>query len=327
MNIKIDWFIMSLLGSIAVAFFFPELGSESASIPYKQIIDAGITIIFFLYGLRLSLSALKDGMSRYKLHIAVQLSTFLLFPLLVLLALPFINGGSNNEIWLAVMFLATLPSTVSSSVVMVSIANGNVPAAIFNASISGLIGIIATPLWMGFFLQTSGESVSFFDSLLKLSLYILLPVAIGLFLHRWLGKWALKHKSKLALFDKSVIVLIVFYSFCKSFRMDIFSSVSSFEMVSMFVAVILLFFTVYYCLRFVSKLLNFPEPDTTCLQFCGSKKSLVHGSVFSKVLLAGLPSAGLFLLPVMIYHAFQLIAISFIAHKKSRKQNEIQLES
>ncbi|GAL78303.1 sodium/bile acid symporter family [Algibacter lectus] len=50
-----------------------------------------------------------------------------------------------------VLFLAALPSTVSSSVVMVSMAKGNIPAAIFNASISGIIGVALTPLWMGAF--------------------------------------------------------------------------------------------------------------------------------------------------------------------------------
>lgn len=52
------------------------------------------------------------------------------------------------------LFLATLPSTVSSSVVMVSIAGGNMAAAIFNASVSSLIGVFVTPLWMGIFLET-----------------------------------------------------------------------------------------------------------------------------------------------------------------------------
>ena len=38
---------------------------------------------------------------------------------------------------------------------MVSIAKGNVPSAIFNASISGLIGIFATPMLMQPFLENS----------------------------------------------------------------------------------------------------------------------------------------------------------------------------
>src|SRR5699024_8283044 len=96
------------------------------------------SLIFFFYGLKLSGKQIKSGLQNWKLHLLVQLSTFLLFPLLVLPFKPFIAAGHSQTIWLAFLFLAALPSTVSSSVVMVSIAKGKVPAAFFNACIPAL---------------------------------------------------------------------------------------------------------------------------------------------------------------------------------------------
>src|SRR5699024_11593972 len=99
-------------------------------------------------GLSLNTEAIRSGLKNWRLHVIIQASTFVLFPLLVLPFYPVFKDSSQELIWLAFLFMAALPSTVSSSVVLVSMAKGNLPAAIFNASISGIIGILLTPLWM-----------------------------------------------------------------------------------------------------------------------------------------------------------------------------------
>ena len=48
--------------------------------------------------------------------------------------------------------------------------------------------------------------------------------------------------------------------------------------------------------------------------FCGSKKSLVQGSVMANVLFSG-SMAGVVLLPIMVYHALQLIVASVLAQR------------
>jgi sodium/bile acid cotransporter 7 len=131
----------------------------------------------------------------------VHLSTFLLFPLLALAFRPFFRVEESHTMWLAIFFLTALPSTVSSSVVMVSIARGNIPAAIFNASISSLIGVFITPLWMGVVLDARGPG--HFDLLSvvgKLAMQVLLPVFAGIVAQssRW-GHFAERHKNTSAI--------------------------------------------------------------------------------------------------------------------------------
>ncbi|MDD4754771.1 MAG: bile acid:sodium symporter, partial [Prolixibacteraceae bacterium] len=55
--------------------------------------------------------------------------------------------------------------------------------------------------------------------------------------------------------------------------------------------------------------------DRITLQFAGTKKSLVHGSVFASVLFGTISTAGIWLLPIMIYHSFQLFYISIAARR------------
>lgn len=316
---KPDWFILGLFAMILLAYLFPEV-EEKGSLPLKEISYYGVSLIFFFYGLGLSSKKLKAGLHNWRLHLLIQGSTFLLFPLLLLLVYPFIHSEEHLLLWLAVFYLAALPSTVSSSVVMVSLAEGNIPAAIFNASISGLIGIIVTPLLMNAFLTTQATEFDYWAILSKLAFQVLLPVILGLILHRVLGKWAESHKSKLRMFDKSIILLIVYNSFSESFKSGIFRETSPAALLVLAVGVVVLFFLVYHVLNLLTGLLKFNREDRITVLFCGSKKSLVHGSVFANVLFSGMSGAGVFLLPIMIYHAFQLFYVSILARSMQRQK-------
>lgn len=318
-KLKVDLFVFAIAISILLAYFFPQLGATGSKIPLNLISSLGVSLIFFFYGLSINYEALKSGLKNWKLHLTVQSSTFLLFPVLILPFYPLFTGTENELLWLAFLFIAALPSTVSSSVVMVSMAKGNISAAIFNASISGILGIILTPLWMMPFILKTDVAFDFSTIYLKLFSEILLPLILGLFLKRFLGVWAQRHKKQLSFFDKFVILLIIYKSFSQSFYDEIFSSVSLLEIIAIIGLVILLFFSVYALTGWIGKLLNFNRADSITNQFCGTKKSLVHGTVFSKALFGQTSVIGIILLPLMLYHAIQILIISVIAAKKGKE--------
>lgn len=310
-----DWFISGLLIMIIAAWIKPGIAMKSETVNLNLIIDTGVTLIFFFYGLKLDPHRLRKGMQNWKMHTSVQLTTFFLFPLLILPWYPLVKGTDLELFWLGMFFLAALPSTVSSSVVMVSIAGGNIPGAIFNASISGIIGIIMTPFWMGLFMTARSAGFDFSDVILQLIFQIIVPVFAGLLLHKYLIRWLMPHLKKLAAFDKIIILLIVYESFSGSFMAGIFTEVRLSVLAGLFVAVIILFFTIFRITTFMSRKLNFSREDRITLQFAGTKKSLVHGSVFASVLFSGISGTGILLLPIMIYHSFQLFYISLVAKK------------
>lgn len=266
----------------------------------------------------MSTAELKQGFLNYPAHILIQSTTFILFPLLTLLFIPFFEEGTGSNLWLALYFLGALPSTVSSSVVMVAIARGNLPTAIFNASISGLIGILATPLLLTLFLSQGGE-FQFMDVVLKLVYQIVLPLVGGLILQNFFGNWARRYNATLGLFDKAVIILIVYSSFSNSFNSNLFNTVGVLDLLKLFLIVIILFFLVYKLTGYVGKLLGFQLDDIITARFCGTKKSLVHGSVMVKIIFGGSASVGLFLLPIMLYHILQLLLVSVFAENYRQK--------
>ncbi|GAA4322218.1 bile acid:sodium symporter [Pontixanthobacter gangjinensis] len=303
--------------AIGIAYFFPQ-GIEL--LPLKTITDIGIGLIFFFYGLKLSPAEFKAGLVNYKVHIMVHVTTFIVFPLLCLACLPLFDNGLKSELWIALFFLGTLPSTVSSSVVMVALAKGNLPTAIFNASLSGLIGIVATPLWLGFILEKTTD-FDFLVVLQKLCLQIIFPLAIGLFLQRYFGETARKYGKQLSLFDKTTIILIIYSSFSNSFTSSLVENIELYDLLKMAGIVLVLFFVVFFGLAFFSNLFGFNTEDKIAAQFCGTKKSLVHGSVMVRVIFGNSASSGLLLLPIMLYHSAQLILVAWYAEKYKNREN------
>jgi sodium/bile acid cotransporter 7 len=314
----LDGFIPLLGIAIVVAYFFPQAGIMEKPFSLEKATNIGVSIVFFLYGLRLSLAKLKTGIVNWRMHLVIQGTVFLLFPLLMLAIKPLFGDGPGQTMWIALFFLSVLPSTVSSSVMMVSIGGGNIPGAIFNASISALVGVFFTPLWIGAFVPSAGGGVDFGETVLKLVLQVLVPVLAGMLLNRYWGGWAERNKKKLRLFDQTVILSIVYTSFSHSFSSGLFGNLSWAGIVLLAGGMLLLFFVVFFSVWWLSGVLGFSRADRITSVFCGSKKSLVHGTVMSKILFAGNPSIGLILLPLMLYHSLQLLSSSALAQRFSR---------
>ncbi|KAA9327567.1 bile acid:sodium symporter [Hymenobacter busanensis] len=318
-RLGLDWFLLALLAVVGLAYLQPGIGSKASAVPWGSITTGGVALIFFSYGLRLSPEKLRAGMRNWRLHAVVQLSTFVLFPLLALAVRPLFAGAPEDALWASIFFLCTLPSTVSTSVVMVSIAGGNMPAAIFNASISSLLGILLTPIWVSLVLHTGAADGNLGGLVLDLALQVLLPVVLGVLLHPRFGAWAEAHKAGLRVFDQIIILLMVFTSFCESFAQGVFRSYGWGEVLGLGAGMVALFLLVFGLITLVCRLLGFSAEDRIAAVFCGSKKSLVHGTVLAKVLFAGTVATGALLLPLMLYHALQIVLASSIAQAQGRR--------
>ncbi|KAB7733080.1 bile acid:sodium symporter [Rudanella paleaurantiibacter] len=313
-RVGLDWFVLALLAMIGVARLWPEPGMQTGPLSLSSLTNVGVSFIFFFYGLKLNFEQLKSGLRNYRLHLLIHLTTFGLFPALVLAARALLIQPDTVLLWMGIFYVAALPSTVSSSVVMVSLAGGNLPAAIFNASISSLIGVFITPIWMSVLLTSGNGSFDLQGVMIKLSLQVIVPVLLGLGLNQRLGWLAARYKTPLRYFDQITILLIVYTSFCESFTLNLFADYSVADLLWLSAGMLALFFVVYGLVWLACRFLNFSRADQITALFCGSKKSLVQGSVMAKVLFSA-STAGVALLPIMVYHALQLIVASILAQR------------
>lgn len=320
-RVGLDWFILALLAMIGLAKLWPEPGIQKGLFTLSSLATYGVSLIFFFYGLKLNLGQLREGLRNYRLHLVIHLTTFVVFPAVVLAARSLFLTPDTELLWLGIFYVAALPSTVSSSVVMVSIAGGNIPAAIFNASISSLIGVFITPLWMSFLLSSTNGANDLSGVIGKLTIQVIVPVVLGLLLNQRLGWLAARQKASLRYFDQIIILLIVYTAFCESFARHAFEQISVGDLLWLAALMLGLFFLMFGLITLISRLLNFNREDRITALFCGSKKSLVQGSVMANVLFPG-NVAGVALLPIMMYHALQLIVASIIAQAMAQRQRE-----
>jgi sodium/bile acid cotransporter 7 len=320
MRIKIDWFLAGMIAAVGLAWALPSLGAKSGPLHPDFVNRLGVALIFFLNGVSLSFASMKAGALRWPLHLVVQLSTFLLFPLVGLGLLALCGNLLVPALGLGFFFLCALPSTVSSSVAMTSAAKGNVPAAVFNATLSSLIGVFITPLWIGWIGQSQGgQAMPLLKVITDLLLWLILPLVLGQLSRPWLADWAKRRRPWLFAVDRVTILFIIYTSFCDSILRGVWSEQGPGTLISALIGGGVIFFIMFGLIWAICRLLDFPLPDRITAVFCGSKKTLVSGVPMAQIIFGADPRLGIILLPLMIYHSMQLVICAVLAGRWGRR--------
>ncbi len=321
-KIKLDWFLCGMALAILLAAVMPAPGAQGGILHPELLTRAGVALVFFLNGAGLSFKAMRDGIMRWRLHLLIQGATFLLFPLIGGLFLTLTWRWISPDLRIGLFYLCAMPSTVSSSVAMTSAAKGNVPVAVFNATISSLIGIVITPIWMSLLLKTSGQHLDIIHTFIDLCTWLVLPLVAGQLLRPLIGAWMHRHKKLTQIVDRGTILLLVYTSFCDSFARHIWSRNDPMTLVMVVAATLGLFFLVLNLLWQVCDRCNIAPQFRSAVVFCGTKKSLATGIPMAYLLFAGQPGLGLILLPIMVYHPLQLLICTPLANRWAKEADE-----
>ncbi|RYZ66341.1 MAG: bile acid:sodium symporter, partial [Proteobacteria bacterium] len=300
-----------LLLTIVLASLLPA--RDSAAVVLGAVTTAAVVLLFFMHGVRLPREHLIAAVGHWRLHLAILASTFVVVPLLGVALHTLVPGLLPAQLWTGLLFLCCLPSTVQSSIAMVSVARGNVGAAIAAAALSNLLGIALTPALVGLVLHAQGAGVNF-SGVWKIVLQLLLPFAIGHLLRPWLGTWAARQKAILTYTDRATIVLAVYSAFSAAVIGGIWRQVPVQTLLILTALVIVLFVAVMAVAEVAARLFGFRREDGITIAFCGSQKSLVSGVPMARVLFVG-PEVGMAVLPVMIYHQLQLMVHAWLARR------------
>ncbi len=315
---RLDWFLLGLLGAVLLAWLLPEPGARGGSLHPELTNKLGVALIFFLHGLTLAFGALVAGARKWRLHVLVQATTFIWFPLLGLALLAVIGAGLDPDLRTGVFFLCALPSTVSSSIALTAAAHGNVAAALFNATLSSLLGVVLTPLWLSVALGTSGQTLPLGPVVAELVRWLILPLVVGQALRPWLGGWADRQRASLSVVDRLTILFLVYTSFCDSVQAGVWKSgLSTLAIAS--VLCVLLLGVALLSTWLAGRALGFDDSDRIAALFCGSKKSLAAGVPMAGLIFGAGPRLALLLLPILIYHSLQLLVGGWLAGRLAQR--------
>jgi len=313
MRWKVDWFLSGMLIAVLWACLFPEPGARGGWLHPEILTKAGVALIFFLHGVALSFAALRNGILQWRVHLVVQLCCFLLFPLIGLAIYSVTQGWLLEDLRVGLLFLCALPSTVSSSVALTATAHGNVPAAVFNATLSSLLGVVLTPLWMSFIVRSGAAGVPIHQVVIDLMIWLVLPLVVGQLSRPWLAGWASRNKARINTVDRLTILMLVYTSFCDSVILGVWTQHGMTAVIVATVGSVLLFYGAFFCVGLICDVLRFSRPDWIATVFCGSKKSMATGVPMAQIMFGTDPALGLILLPIMVYHPLQLIICGVLA--------------
>ena len=306
---KPDPLIVLIILAVIIAIIAPARGNFADIV--GQLTNVAIALLFFLYGARLSTQEALNGLKHWRLHLTILAFTFVVYPLIGIALRP-LTAVISHDMYLGMLFLTLVPSTVQSSVAFTSIAKGNVAGAIVSASASNLVGVIITPLLVMFLMGTGGGvhiDTSVFG---EIALLLLAPFVLGQLTRRWVGKVAQSKATKVV--DRGSIAMVVYSAFSKGVVDGIWSSISLWDLAFLVVFAAIFVAFMLWLTRKASQKMGFKRADTVAIEFCGSKKSLATGLPMASVIFAsGGASLGLLILPLMIYHQVQLMMCSWLA--------------
>ena len=315
-----DNFMLMLLGVVALASFLPIAGRPAEI--FGALTNGAIALLFFLHGARLSRDTVIAGLSHWRLHLTILLSTYALFPVLALALDYGLVSALTPTLASGILFLAILPSTVQSSIAFTSIAGGNVPAAVCAASGSNILGIFITPLLAGLLFASRGAGFSG-SVLITIVTQLLLPFVLGQVLQPWIGGFVRQHRYVLSFVDRGSILMVVYLAFSEAVTGGLWRQFSATALLTMVFVDAALLALVLVITTYGSRRLGFSKEDEITIVFCGSKKSLATGVPMATVIFAG-QNIGAIVLPLMLFHQIQLMTCAILAQRYARRLKALQ---
>lgn len=317
-----DSLVLMLIATVALAMLVPVHGRGVAVL--DVLTQLAVALLFFLHGSKLSRQAVLEGLLHWRLHALVFAATFVLFPLLGLALRPWLEPLVGSTLYLGVLFVCALPSTVQSSIAFTSLARGNVAAAMCSASTSNILGMALTPLLMAAMAPAIGASAG--AGAVHLSWHtfegivttLLLPFVAGQALQRWTGPWVARHRAWIRVSDQGTILLVVYGAFSAATVQGLYRHLPLATLLALLGVCALLLALVMPLLTLLSRALGFSREDEIAIVFCGSKKTLASGVPMAQILFAG-QAVGLLVLPLMLFHQLQLMVCAPLARRYARQ--------
>lgn len=311
-----DNFTLYLIATVILASLFPAQGVFADALAWAT--KAAVSLLFFLHGAKLSRPAIWAGIGHWRLQLMVVATTFALFPLFSWALAPVLRPLVTPDLYTGIIYLCALPATVQSAIAFVSMARGNVPAAVCAASASTLLGVFLTPLALSLLLTQDAAMGDPLEAVGRISLQLLLPFVAGHLMRPWIAGFLQRRAVVMKVVDQGSILLVVYAAFSHAVIDGLWSQLPLSAMAGLLAVCALLLAVVLVLTAWGSRRLGFSKEDEIAIVFCGSTKSLITGVPMANVLFSA-SVAGAIVLPLMVFHQMQLMVCAVLAQRYARR--------
>ena len=273
---------------------------------------SGVFLVFLLQGWIIPTERFRDQTVAFRHHGFVLAWNFLAIPLLLLPLFFVWPEAISRDLLLGFLFLALLPTTITSAVIFTGEAGGDTAAAITATALSNFLGVFVVALGASWLLATgAGASVAVIYLLVQIGTIVILPLILGQFFRPFFNPANRPGVlSSVRRTSQGVVLFILFITFKDAFAAETFLVAGAGPFIlaaGLSLLLLLLISAVVWMTRAVASSLASQQISAF---FCASQKSLAVGAPFASLLLANRPDGpdpGLFLLPLLCYHILQLV--------------------
>jgi len=300
MRLAQSWFLIGIVGVFILAVSAPHVAAPGGPLALGGWQDALFVFMFLATGIALRTAELGTALGHWRLHALTQGFNLGLVPLLAAAVDPVLGLAGVPAAWrLGILVTLCLPMTISSCVLLTRLAGGSEAAALTQATLGGLLGIVITPLWL--LLLAGGKAeIDAGKAIMHLGLVVLLPVLVGQFLQRC---WPAIVRARNWLNQLSTVALLInlHQVFSTSFAAGGTVTWSlSLLIIAMATTHVVLFISAWYASSWPCWKLTHGERIAVAI--CGSHKTAALGIPLIGVLFHGNPQLGAIALPLVVYH-------------------------
>jgi sodium/bile acid cotransporter 7 len=307
--LKKNWF---MLGLVAISLTVIADGSGILVTPGLWLKqhggpDAVIVLIFFLSGIALDIRQIREGLSDIRGTLLALILIFLIAPVIGTLFsfLPMETG-----VIIGILLVASMPTTLSSGVVMTGSAGGNMAHALLITVIANALAVATIPLSLSLLLGFSGNSriieIDQLPIMIKIATLVLLPLVAGITCRRMFNSSLQRLLPYTSTSNQLGILTMVWMALCSS-RPAIVSGLDSIVLVT----AVVFFFHLFLVLTaiYATKLLAIPKKRRESVIFMGGQKTLPLSVILQVSLF---PEYGIALVVCVVHHIVHLIMDAYL---------------
>ena len=293
------WFLAMLLLMIPAGLWLPEGGQTIKNAKWATPVLVGM--MMGISGFTLDTSKLRRQAASLGAISLVLFSTYCVAPAVAYGLALWLQPAGHPHFLPAVMIMAAQASSLASALALTVLSRGNQELALIFTLLSSSLTVVLTPLVLQLSIGASVE-IPLGQMIFKMLLVVVMPVALGQALRRFL--WAkAKPLLKGIRLVPQLIILVFVYS---GFSLATGQINGNADIVLRIVVLSALLHAILLAWNFgVSILLRMDSGTGTALVFCGSQKTLPNGIYLWQNFFGGNPIGAL---PLALYHLIQLIA-------------------
>lgn len=300
---------IGLVSVALVGLSFPRPGIYMAGLPTQYL---AVSIIFICSGMLLRTSEIRSALTAWKATAWGGFSILFLTPLIG--AFLAFRTPLAPEFQLGLALFCCMPTTLSSGIALTVQARGNMALALLLTVLTNALGVFTVPFVLEQLIERGAKvELSAGSLLMDLCLSILLPLALGQLLQRFIGEWIGRHRPQILVASNLALITIPWMKFSQS------AEKLSHLLASSLILVLLsgvLIHLLYLALNDgASRLLRLPLEARKALVIVASQKTLPVAMTVLAFLPVPAETKGLIAIPCVTSHLTQIFLDAFLASR------------